>query len=134
MGRKKVIHVEARSAVRGLPYTATTRLEVIQQSLIAARKGDPIQSWNARTDKGRRILGVADSGRGCITAGTGRVPGINLQICPGCYGSGCAVCNESGMTTKAMIKRHGDFSISQVEGDLHGDLAKKRTQQRAGLE
>jgi hypothetical protein len=106
----------------------------MQLSLIAARKGDPIRTWQVHTDKGRRMLGVTrvPLSEYLISASFRDIPGVNVQICPGCHGTGCSICNESGITTKAMIKRHGDFGVDQVDGDLGGDLDKKRRQARAG--
>jgi hypothetical protein len=132
MGRKKVIHASARSSLRAVPYEATTRLEVMQLSLIAARKGDPIRTWQVHTDKGCRMLGVegAATKARIITASFKFIPGVNVQICPGCHGTGCSICNESGITTKAMIKRRGDFGVDQMDGDLGGDLDKKRMEAR----
>jgi hypothetical protein len=115
MGRSFTYHVIGYSRPEGAReyvYPAMNRLEMEQETRKAfIRDGRVIVRWEAQTRTGTRILG----GKEIIPATD--APKVKTVQCPKCTGTGCSICNFSGITTARWLK---GFRAWQLTPDTKG--------------
>lgn len=96
-------------------YACMSRIEMLQAMKKAEKVGHPIIEWEAQTPTGIMMLGNAASADPYALLNRVKFP--KLVDCPVCYGTGCVVCNYSGITEKDHWLKWQDWQIEQIRQD-----------------
>ena len=98
-----VIGVGEEREDRSSLYPAMSHLDMQQQAEKAKRRGDKIVDWYWQTQTGRKMLE--------------RRVKVKTVVCPTCKGSGCRICNFSGITTKRWLAGFQDWQLKPTESE-----------------
>ncbi len=119
MGRSRTINCIGLGEVKDNQqrmYYANNRLEIMQQTVIVKKRdGETITDWYAQTKIGEKILGCA------FTPAYYHIPAKEIPkakgvvSCPACEGSGCHICNYSGITQMKIINCYQDWQIENIK-------------------
>jgi len=103
-----VVHQEDGDAQRHSDvYPCMTKLDMVRARKKAEKKGQPIESWQAQTRQGERMVG----GTGLWLDSEINLSRIKTVECPRCKGEGCGICDFSGISTKRDLSHYMPWQL-----------------------